>query len=262
MSEDLNSGTVGGFGHMGPNDPYNDGASGSGGGSFSGGGNSGNHDSNTGTVPPYPTFGTVTDKTHINITATKDIGAVDISMCVTNLKNHEGFKNEMYRDTKGNVTVGIGHMLPNVAAALAMPFTRTHHLVHGHGDSNDVERVATHDEITSAFNNAKAPGVYNPSQVHLSDQAVVSDCVALVERDRVTLRSMYPDFDHFPNSVKTAAHDMIFNLGEGNLKSKFPRFNEAMRRQDWATAAVESHRTGISDARNKDTHDQLNNPHN
>lgn len=36
MSTELNSGTVGGFGHMGPNDPYNDGHSGSGssGGSF------------------------------------------------------------------------------------------------------------------------------------------------------------------------------------------------------------------------------------
>ena len=30
MSTELNSGTVGGFGHMGPNDPYNDGHSGSG----------------------------------------------------------------------------------------------------------------------------------------------------------------------------------------------------------------------------------------
>ncbi|QCT69603.1 hypothetical protein E1952_14775 [Staphylococcus aureus] len=41
MSTELNSGTVGGFGHMGPNDPYNDGHSGSGssGGSFNGGGN-------------------------------------------------------------------------------------------------------------------------------------------------------------------------------------------------------------------------------
>lgn len=45
MSTELNSGTVGGFGHMGPNDPYNDGHSGSGssGGSFNGGGNGG-HD--------------------------------------------------------------------------------------------------------------------------------------------------------------------------------------------------------------------------
>lgn len=43
MSTELNSGTVGGFGHMGPNDPYNDGHSGSGssGGSFNGGGNGG-----------------------------------------------------------------------------------------------------------------------------------------------------------------------------------------------------------------------------
>lgn len=49
MSTELNSGTVGGFGHMGPNDPYNDGHSGSGssGGSFNGGGNGG-HDNSSG----------------------------------------------------------------------------------------------------------------------------------------------------------------------------------------------------------------------
>ncbi|EWG75995.1 MULTISPECIES: colicin-like pore-forming protein [unclassified Enterobacter] len=47
MSTELNSGSVGGFGHMGKNDPYNDGHSGSGssGGSGNGGGNGGNHSS-------------------------------------------------------------------------------------------------------------------------------------------------------------------------------------------------------------------------
>ena len=52
MSTELNSGTVGGFGHMGPNDPYNDGHSGSGssGGSFNGGGNGG-HDNSSVILP-------------------------------------------------------------------------------------------------------------------------------------------------------------------------------------------------------------------
>lgn len=59
------------------------------------------------------------------------------------------------------------------------------------------------------------------------------------------------------NQRKRALHDMIYNVGEGNLNSKFLNFNPAVYRQDWLTAAAKSHRTGIGDSRNKDTYDQF-----
>ena len=116
---DLNSGTVSGFGHMGSNDPYNDGGGSSGGYSVGGHGGS-NHNG-------------VSDKTTISIKSTKDYNGQYMAMCVNNLNKHEGFKNAMYKDQKGNVTVGIGHLLSTAEMAAALPFTRTHSF-HAHGD--------------------------------------------------------------------------------------------------------------------------------
>lgn len=252
MSEDLNSGTVGGFGHMGSNDPYNDGA----GGYAGSGGNSGNHDAGSSVSSSMPTFGTITGKHPIEVYATKDIGQADITAVVNNIILHEGARNTMYMDTTGHVTVGIGRMLPNAAAGYNLGFTKTHHIPRGHGDSEDVEETASHADIDAAFNAAKT---HTYSNVHLSDQLMVADCVKTIETDRATLRTMYSDFDHFPQSAKTALHDMIYNLGASKLKSEFPNFNAAVNRKDWPTAAAESHRTGIGDSRNKDTFNQFTN---
>ncbi|ENU4075494.1 hypothetical protein LH668_23035 [Enterobacter kobei] len=254
MSTELNSGTVGGFGHMGPNDPYNDGHSGSGssGGSFNGGGNGG-HDNSSGSSYTA-SFGLITGRHPITVPGTKNINSVDLSAVINNIIHHEGARNNMYLDTANNVTVGIGRMLPNSQAGYNLGFTKTHHIPRGHGDSEDVEISASHGDIDSAFNATKEK---RASNVHLSDQSMVADCVNQLDKDRTTLRNMYTDFDHFPQPAKTALHDMLYNLGEGKLHSEFPNFNAAVNRKDWTRAATESHRTGIGDSRNKDTHDQF-----
>ena len=85
MSTELNSGTVGGFGHMGPNDPYNDGHSGSGssGGSFNGGGNGG-HDNSSGSSYTA-SFGLITGRHPITVPGTKNINSVDLSAVINNI---------------------------------------------------------------------------------------------------------------------------------------------------------------------------------
>jgi GH24 family phage-related lysozyme (muramidase) len=182
------------------------------------------------------------------ITYLSDIGCLEIQGASL------GARNNMYLDTANNVTVGIGRMLPNSQAGYNLGFTKTHHIPRGHGDSEDVEISASHGDIDSAFNATKEK---RASNVHLSDQSMVADCVNQLDKDRTTLRNMYTDFDHFPQPAKTALHDMLYNLGEGKLHSEFPNFNAAVNRKDWTRAATESHRTGIGDSRNKDTHDQF-----
>ena len=107
MSTELNSGTVGGFGHMGPNDPYNDGHSGSGssGGSFNGGGNGG-HDNSSGSSYTA-SFGLITGRHPITVPGTKNINSVDLSAVINNIIHHEGARNNMYLDTANNVRVGV-----------------------------------------------------------------------------------------------------------------------------------------------------------
>ena len=182
MSTELNSGTVGGFGHMGPNDPYNDGHSGSGssGGSFNGGGNGG-HDNSSGSSYTA-SFGLITGRHPITVPGTKNINSVDLSAVINNIIHHEGARNNMYLDTANNVTVGIGRMLPNSQAGYNLGFTKTHHIPRGHGDSEDVEISASHGDIDSAFNATKEK---RASNVHLSDQSMVAvTCSPLISTPR------------------------------------------------------------------------------
>lgn len=198
----------------------------------------------------------VSDKTKINIASTKDYNGAYMTMCVNNLKVHEGFKNTMYKDTAGNITVGIGHLLATAEMAAALPFTRTH-TTHGHGDDMEHEVAVSKGDIISAFNSFKKDSTATPLNMHLSNDAVIGQCIKDVQATETGLRGLYAGYDHFPNEGKTALVDMGFNLGVPRLTKEFPKFNAAVNRGDWNGAANESHRTGIGESRNNDTKSQL-----
>ncbi|ORM71258.1 hypothetical protein HA51_04140 [Pantoea rwandensis] len=182
-----------------------------------------------------------------------------MSMCVNNLKAHEGFKNAMYKDQNGNVTVGIGHLLANAAMAASLPFTTTH-VTHGHGDDQSTEVAASKGDITNAYNNYKnSTTTTSPAGLHLSNDAVIGQCISDVQNTETGLRSLYSGYDSFSDSRKTALVDMAFNLGIDKLRNGFPNFNAAVNRGDWETAASESHRdlNQRGDQRNRDTAAQL-----
>lgn len=198
----------------------------------------------------------ITDKTTINIASTKDYNGAYMTMCVNNLKAHEGFKNSMYKDTAGNITVGIGHMLATADMAASLPFTRTK-ITHAHGDDMEHEEAVSKADITSAFDSFKKDSKAVPNSLHLSNDAVIGQCIKDVQSTEKGLRGLYSGYDNFPNEGKTALVDMGFNLGIAKLKNGFPNFNAAVNRGDWNGAADESHRTGIGDKRNNDTKAQL-----
>ncbi|WP_258317795.1 MULTISPECIES: hypothetical protein [Klebsiella pneumoniae complex] len=95
--------------------------------------------------------------------------------------------------------------------------------------------------------------------MHLSNADVIGQCIKDVQTTENGLRGLYPGYDRFSDPRKTALVDMGFNLGIPTLKSKFPKFNDAVNRGDWNVAADESHRdlNQRGDKRNKDTADQL-----
>lgn len=88
---------------------------------------------------------------------------------------------------------------------------------------------------------------------------IQTDPIKDVQTTENGLRGLYPGYDRFSDPRKTALVDMGFNLGIPTLKSKFPKFNDAVNRGDWNVAADESHRdlNQRGDKRNKDTADQL-----
>jgi hypothetical protein len=75
------------------------------------------YDGDTGTYGVVETGGNaggghtgLTANTWVDIrTTTKDYNGRYMSMCLNNLKDHEGSINTMYRDSKGNITVGINN---------------------------------------------------------------------------------------------------------------------------------------------------------
>ncbi|MBU2970758.1 hypothetical protein KO527_15510 [Pseudoalteromonas sp. C2R02] len=57
-------------------------------------------------------------------------------------------------------------------------------------------------------------------------------------------------FDNFPIDVQKALFDMIFNLGQTNLRNKFIKFNDAIKQEKWDEAAKQSNRPDVNSMRN------------
>lgn len=154
----------------------------------------------------------------------------------------------LYRDTRGNVTVGVGKMLPTLQAALALPFQ-----IDAPGEA------ATPEEITVDWNRIMAlPFGQNyaahfyraATSVFLSDAEITALLVQVLSTCDTELAVDYPDYASLPDCVKTALLDMDYNLGDAKLRKTYPHFDAAVDSRDWLTAAANCHRNGISAARN------------
>lgn len=199
-------------------------------------------------------------------------------------KAYEGFRKyegdipKMYLDTGNNVTVGIGNMLPDKESAKNLDF---YIKVKDKETGKMVERLATDAEIADAWDSLSMltqpdsctdpDDGEDPSGCYTAGtyEKIESNNVYLHENDRISaakeeikdfgaqLKDGYPDFDTYPDKVKLALYDMVFNLGIGNLVDEFVKFTTAIKERDWKEAASESKRTGIQDDRNKYVKDLL-----
>ncbi len=154
----------------------------------------------------------------------------------------------MYLDSKSNVTVGIGTFLPNAAAAAALAFRR-----------NVTEDLASEDQKTTEYDlldamtndgNFTAAHYAQFTNLHLrwdEKKRLVGDHMREIFD---ALLGLFPYFGNYPQSVQIALWDMAYNLGVDGLSGKFPNFCLSIQDEDWATAALESHRTGIGEERN------------
>ena len=154
------------------------------------------------------------------------------------LAEHEGRVRWMYPDTKGNVTVGVGHLLASPVEAAKLPF-----LVAG--------RRATYQEILGGWLFVRRTHqAYTP--LTLADASIDLLLRKDVERFEPIVQKTF-DIP-LPETALLAIWDMVFNLGSFG---KFPKFVAAVRAGDWETAAAESKRRDIGVGRNKDTADAL-----
>lgn len=165
------------------------------------------------------------------------------------IKEGEGCVPYMYLDTKGYVTVGVGHMMRDVAAAQKLAFVR-----------RDSGAPATLGEIAADFARVKG----QPFGQSITHRAFRSHTKLILPDDRIDallsrriagfengLKRNFANYEAYPDRVKLGLMDMAFNLGTRGLVTKFPSFTRAARAGDWAGCARECRRRGISSERNE-----------
>ncbi|MFL1405874.1 glycoside hydrolase family protein [Marinobacter sp. M1N3S26] len=164
-----------------------------------------------------------------------------------NLEKYEGKVSHMYLDSRGFVTVGIGHLIANVTEAQKLAFKTTRNV------------PASGAEIKSDYDSVKKQPANRVASFYKKFTSLI---LPDVEIDKLTdkhiltfeseLKRIYSGFENFPSEVRLALFDLIFNLGMTDLNNNWPKFNAAIQAKDWQTAADESSRAApISAERNR-----------
>ena len=162
-----------------------------------------------------------------------------LAQLVINLRRFEGAVPWMYRDNApaGNVTVGIGVMLPDASAAVALPFVNL-----------STEQSATASEISEAFARVKAmePGHAASYYKGVTDIELPPEEVTALAERRLNdvflpgLREQFHDFDALPWPAQQVLVDEAWNLGLAGLK-KFHSLTDAIDRRDYRAASGQTH---------------------
>jgi GH24 family phage-related lysozyme (muramidase) len=174
-----------------------------------------------------------------------------LDQSIAQLKLFEGCVPWMYLDTVGKVTVGVGLMLPNVAAACALAFTTS-------------QGAATPAQIAADFNRVfalargKVSAYYrSPSSPELPQSIIDAKLLSVLTGFESTLRTHLPNYDALPDPVKLALLDMAYNLGPAGLLAGYPHLIRDVEAGAWAQAAATCQRRGPSPDRNAWTQQQF-----
>ena len=168
-----------------------------------------------------------------------------IEQSLAKLEQFEGSIPWMYRDTVGRVTVGVGLMLPDAEAAVALPFQLG-------------ARAAAEAEIRAEFARVSTQPMGRPALFYQRAggmELMKPEIDALLHKVllgmETTVRGRLSDYDGLPDGVKMALLDMAYNLGPAGLLDGFPRLIRAVEARDWSGAAAASFRHGPGAARNQ-----------
>lgn len=165
---------------------------------------------------------------------------LDTTAYQVHTESFEGNVPWMYLDTKGNVTVGIGHLLGNAGEAKQLFFVRS-----GTGIR------ATAAEIDRAFNavararfgsNVDAQSFRNLTQIELTTGEIDNIYKSDVAVFHTAVKGLFPDFLTYPEIAKRAIVDLPFTMGVSGFRGIFKDFQAAVRSRNWKVAAVESER--------------------
>lgn len=166
------------------------------------------------------------------------------------LRQHEGVIPHLYLDTRGLVTVGVGHLIVDENACAAVP------LVFANGTAAPRVSKVQEYRIIHAMEPAHIWTYYAPkTQLHLTDDSITFLLDSDVAEMFSELKKAIPDLDQAPEPAQDGLLDMAFSMGVARLQHEFPKFMAAAQLHDWATCAVECRRNGVQEWRNTATAD-------
>jgi GH24 family phage-related lysozyme (muramidase) len=157
------------------------------------------------------------------------------------LEADEGRTTWLYLDSRGNPTCGVGHLTRELADALALPFAPP---------VTEGEWV----KLTNCPPDRSASVYAGFTDARLSDAGVDAILNADIDAGLKALAAEFKDFETWPGAAQLALADMSFNLGQAGLM-KFTHLVASVRARNWKACAMQCHRRGISDQRNRETAD-------
>lgn len=166
------------------------------------------------------------------------------------LREQEGVENFLYKDSKGNVTIGVGFKVSSEDEAVALPL-----LDFNQNPATDEQKRQEWRNISSLTGRHTAGWYEGYTALYLPDEHIDARLKSTVDESFRQLHALFNEVGSYPSAARVALQDMIYNVGYGTLRDVFVNFTAAVRHRDWATAAHESHRLDISDERNDATRD-------
>lgn len=176
------------------------------------------------------------------------------------LKQNEGFTEEAYLDTFGNITIGPGRMINNESDFVALPLE-----VNGR-PATIAEKKAEYIRL-SGF---KERGAYGKDygfwkfqqkneskKLRLPETVMVDMAMEHLEWDLGQLETKFPEFETYPRSLQMGLLDMQYNMGGNFTVEKWPSFHEGLRNKDITKMTEQSHRYQVGEDRNNWIHDTL-----
>lgn len=176
------------------------------------------------------------------------------------LKQNEGFAEEAYLDTLGNITIGPGRMINNESDFVALPLE-----VNGR-PATIAEKKAEYIRL-SGF---KERGAYGKDygfwkfqqkneskKLRLPETVMVDMAMEHLEWDLGQLETKFPEFETYPRSLQMGLLDMQYNMGGNFTVEKWPSFHEGLKNKDITKMAEQSHRYQVGEDRNNWIRDTL-----
>lgn len=172
------------------------------------------------------------------------------------MAEHEGVKSGPYVDSNGYLTIGVGNNVNKLNNFLALNLTNTKT-----GEKlTDSEKRDMHSQMLSEMSN-KTFNAEKYSYVQIPRNEMYEKFDAQLNQSYKELERKFSDFNTLPVPVKQALLDMQFNIGDagfqrtsnvigGRTYTGWPKLFDAIKNQDWATAARESNRKDVQSSRN------------